>query len=124
MLTVEMAEQEYRRLSTLVDEGLAVLWTATHDFADAERAYRKQKAEAWADVAPGGRGGLTVPEREAQVNSATADLRFQRDLADGIRQAALEAVRARRSQMSGMQSLLAFIREEMGMAKFGADVSP
>lgn len=116
MFTIDRAEEEYGRLSALIEESLTTLWEASHDFAEAERRYRQGKSEMWAQVPPEGRGGRTAVEREAEVNAKSADLRYVRDLADSLRQAALEVVRARRSQMSGMQSLLAFIREEMALA--------
>lgn len=110
------AADEMHRLSALLDDALAFLKRQTKELAEAERLYRKQKAEAWL-TAPAG----TVPEREAFVNGSTADLRQARDLADGMRTAALEAVRSRRTQISALQSLLAAHREEAGLVRFGQD---
>lgn len=107
---------EMARLSRLIDQGISALRDQARELAEAERDYRKMKSEAWLS-APAG----TVPEREAWVDGSTADLRYRRDLADGLRSAALEAVRSRRTQVSALQSLLAAHREEAGLARFGAD---
>jgi hypothetical protein len=98
---------EMARLSRLLDQGLAALRDQARELAEAEREYRRAKAQAWV-TAPEG----TVPQREAFVNGVTADLRYVRDLADGMRSAALEAVRSRRTQVSALQSLLAAHRAE------------
>lgn len=108
------AEAEMHRLSGLLDAGLKALREQATSFAEAEAAYRKAKATAWLSAPPG-----TVPEREAHVNANCADLRKDRDLADGMRQAALESVRSRRAQISALQSLLAAERSEMEMAGKG-----
>ena len=107
---------EMRRLSRLLDQGLAALRDQSRELAEAEREYRRAKALAWVE-APAG----TVPEREAWVNGHTAELRYARDLADGVRQAALEAVRSRRTQVSALQTLLNADREEAAFARTGVD---
>jgi hypothetical protein len=100
------------RLSRLLDRGLDALRDSARDYADAEQEYRKAKAQAWVSVPEG-----TVPERQAKVDAATAGLRHARDLADGMRQAALEAVRSRRAQISALQSLLNAHRAEAEFAR-------
>lgn len=111
MTPVEAAE-EMARLSKLLDEGLRTLREQAAEFAECEEVYRHRKARAWFE-APAG----TVPEREAWVNGETAAARKSRDLADGLRQAALEAVRSRRAQISALQSLLAADRAEAEFAR-------
>ena len=109
---------EMRRLSRLLDQGLAALRDQSRELAEAEREYRRAKALAWVE-APAG----TVPEREAWVNGHTAELRYARDLADGVRQAALEAVRSRRTQVSALQTLLNADREEMAFSRTGPEAA-
>jgi len=104
---------EARRLSTLIDRGVAALRQAAVDYAQAEHAYRQAKALAYL-----GTEG-TVAEREAIVYERVGDLRLARDLADGERLAALEAVRSRRTQLSALQSLLAAYRSEADFARVG-----
>lgn len=111
MTPAEMAE-EIHRLSRKIDDGISFLRKQSEALAEAEEAYRKAKAEAWvrcpSDDA-GTRSGereWTAGRKEAWVNADTAGLRRTRDLAEGMRQAALEAVRARRAQMSAWQTLI------------------
>lgn len=53
-----------------------------------------------------------------------ADARRVRDLAEGMRQAGLEAVRSRRAQISALQSLLSADRSEMEIARTGPVMQP
>lgn len=95
-------QSEVDRLSALIDEGISSLVKSAKEVAQSEFDYRKAKAKAWVE-APGG----TVPVREAWVEAETAELRRTLDIAEGMRQASLEAVRSRRQQLSAVQSLLA-----------------
>jgi hypothetical protein len=106
--------REGRRLSGLLDESLRELVLEVHRASTAEREYRKLQC-APIPQAPAG----TVIERKAWLDSECADSRYTRDLADGLRQAALETVRSRRAQLSLLQSLLAGEREEMALARTG-----
>ena len=108
-------QDEMRRLSGLLDKGLAELRTQAVNLADAEHAYRRAKSVAWT-TAP---DGMLAKQREDWVNGTTADQRRARDLADGVRGAALEAVRSRRTQISALQSLLSAHREELAMDRTG-----
>jgi|AntDeeMinimDraft_6_1070357.scaffolds.fasta_scaffold16471_3 hypothetical protein len=119
------AADELRRLSRLIDGGIEALRDQAHALAEAENSYRRSKAEAWLRCPtdePGVKSGereWTAARREAWVNAETGDLRMARDIAEGVRQAALEAVRARRTQMSALQSLLAADRAEAEFARTG-----
>lgn len=114
MNTLDDMADEMARLSRLLDQGLQALRDQAREVAETEQAYRRLKAEAWV-TAPEG----TVPEREAWVNGKTADARFARDLAEGMRTAALEAVRSRRTQVSALQSLMAAHRAEAEFSRVG-----
>jgi hypothetical protein len=118
MNVAEMVD-EVRRLSDLLDNGITALRQKGHAAAEAERDYRKAKAQAWVTAADG-----TGPERQAAVDGQCADLRYARDLAENQAKAALEAVRARRQQLSALQSIAAAQREEAGFAKYGQEVGP
>lgn len=114
---------EFRRLSDLLDKGLSELRSSAHAYANAEAHYRKMKAEAWLNAPRSeSRGTWTAAEREAWVNAETADERQARDLADGLRQAALEAVRSRRAQISSLQTLCNLEKEEMAFARTGPEL--
>lgn len=105
---------ELLRLSKLLDDALGYLRRSTEQYADAEHVYRLEKARAWIETPAG-----TVAEREAAVNGATAKLRRDRDLAEGMKQAGLEAVRSRRAQLSALQTLAGAYREEAMLARTG-----
>lgn len=110
---------EANRLSGKIDEGVRHLSRAAGNAADAERTYRLRKAQAWLTVQAG-----TVPERQAQVDAVCADERHARDIAEGERLAALEALRSRRGQLSALQSIAAAFRAEAEHSKFGPDMTP
>lgn len=105
-----------RRLSDLLDAGLKAVRDQTHAYATAEKNYRQTRAAAWVEVKT-----LTMlaKEKEDEVDARSADARYARDLADGMRQAALEAVRSRRAQLSALQSLLGAHRAEAEFARTG-----
>ena len=116
---------EMNRLSRLIDGGIEALRDQSRALAEAENVYRKAKAEAWVRC-PTDEHGIkagdrewTAARREAWVDAEVADLRRSRDIAEGMRQAALEAVRARRTQVSALQSLLAADRAEAEFSRVG-----
>ena len=108
--------EELRRLSRLIDKGLEALRDQATEFARCEQAYRQAKATAWIEAPEG-----TVDAKKAWVEGRTSDARYARDLADGLRQAALEAVRSRRGQLSAWQSWMAAERAEAEFARTGGD---
>jgi hypothetical protein len=109
---------EARRLSDKIDEGVRALTSSARDSAEAEHTYRLARARAWTVIAG------TAQERLDGVNAATADERRTRDLAEAGRQAALEALRSRRQQLSAVQSIAAAWRAEAEHAKYGPEVRP
>lgn len=111
---------EMLRLSRLLDEALDELRSQSQEAAKSEHGYRLSRAKAWLhiDKQHDGQKRLAA-EIEADVDALTADLRYQRDLADGLRQAALEAVRSRRQQLSAWQSWMAADRAEAEFARTG-----
>ena len=124
-MNLQEVPEEMRRLSRLLDGGIEALREQSHALAEAEANYRKAKAEAWVRCpqddhgVKAGEREWTAARREAWVDAETADLRRTRDIAEGMRQAALEAVRARRTQVSALQSLLAADRAEAEFARTG-----
>ena len=105
---------EANRLSALLDKGIVALREASVAYAEAEHAYRERKSMAYLETESG-----TVAEREAHVYAIMGDFRRRRDLADGEKLAALEAVRSRRTQLSAVQSLLAAHKSEADFARTG-----
>lgn len=115
-------EAEVRRLCSRLDVALAELRENATDLANSEAFYRKEKAIAWVEVKDA-LPKATVPEREAWVNSRTADLRLVRDMAENMRQVGLESVRSLRTQLSACQSVLAAHTAEAKLASFGPQVA-
>jgi predicted alpha/beta-hydrolase family hydrolase len=109
---------EAARLSTLIDKGVAELTKTSVEVAHAEHDYRLARAMAW----PKTEG--TAKEREDQVQAITAPERLQRDLAEGRRVAALEALRSRRAQLSALQSVANAERAEAEFARTGPRMTP
>jgi hypothetical protein len=120
MLTSDQFADEFNRLSGLLEQGLDALKRHVVGYAQAEAAYRKAKAEAWI-TAPRFHDDtkVTAGEREAWVEGETSTLRNARDIADGMKQAALEAVRSRRAQISALQTLLNAHQEEARFVRTG-----
>lgn len=117
-MNVHEATDEARRLSGLLDNALRALREQAQEYAEAEDAYRMAHARAYvAAVGP-------AHMRKAQADLATSAERQRAHLADGLRQAALEAVRSRRAQISALQSLLAADREEAAYGRTGPRMEP
>lgn len=104
---------EVERLSRLIDQGVTALREQAATLAQAEHDYRLARAMAWPKT------DGTAKEREDQVNALTAPDRLRRDLAEGQRAAALEALRSRRQQLSAVQTLSNADREEAAFVRTG-----
>lgn len=113
---MSQAKEEMERLSLLLEQGLDVLREASTELAHAEFRYRKERGVQWAKTAD---QKLVVAERDARVDAETAEQRLERDLAEGKRQSALEAVRSRRQQLSAWQSWIAAERAEAELTRVG-----
>lgn len=120
-MNITEAFAEANRLSRLIDAGIEAMREQSAALALSEHDYRKAKAEAWVRCPrdEGTKKDWTAGRREAWVDAETAGLRYKRDVAEGMRQAALEAVRARRTQVSVLQSLLNADRAEAEFARTG-----
>lgn len=99
-----LSEQRRDAQTWLEDEG--------RKEADHEMAYRKARAKAWTTVEG------TAKEREDGVDAATAEQRFERDLAQRMVKAALEKVRGVRQEMSMFQTFMAVQRSEAELHRF------
>lgn len=87
------------------------------DYAKAERTYRMQKATAY--LATTG----TVGEREARSEHAINEFRFQRDMAEGLKVSALEAVRGNRGVVSAVQTLASLYKAEAEFDRTGPNAA-
>ena len=104
--------EEGNRFLTRIEECESDYQSAGNVVAEAERNYRKSKADAMSNSPKG-----TVAEKEAWVNGQTADLRFERDVANNNKIHALESMRNSRQQLSFVQTAINGLREEMGFAR-------
>ena len=112
-MTLTELVAEANRLSGLLDKGIAALRDSAIRHAHADHAYRKARAIAYLQAQG------TVAERDAHADVETAEGRLDRDLAAGEAEVAREAVRARRSQLSAVQSLLNAHRAEAEFVRVG-----
>lgn len=108
--------QELLRLRKLLDDANAAVRDRGRKLAECERDYRLARAKAWHSTEG------TAREREDEVNALTADERYARDLADSDRQAALEAVRNYRTQISALQTISGLEREMAAFDRTGVEV--
>lgn len=101
MTTARELSDELLRLRGLLDQANTAVRDRGRQLATKEKDYREERALAWLHTSP----GATAEQRKDEVNAATADERYIRDLADSDRQAALEAVRNYRTQVSAVQTI-------------------
>lgn len=116
MVTISEATEQLLSLSRQLHVALDWLRDTASDSADKERQYRKARALAWVEHTEG-----TAGFREAQVDSSTADLRYERDLAEKLERAAIEKIRAVRQEIGAWQTMLAAHRAEAEFARTGPD---
>ncbi len=107
-----------------LDQALAELKSQAAAFAMAEREYRR----SWS-IAIVGATGKNAEERAAKAEQhrfATGDLsdiRYQRDLADGLKSSASQTVKAKTQVVSALQSMASGIRQELRFAQTGPEYS-
>lgn len=115
--------REMQRLSRELDKGLGYLHEVCQLWAVAEDAYRMARARAHLQAADAlaaeGVDRPTVDEKRAWVDSQTSAERVEAHLQGAMRDAAREAVRSRRTQISALQSAANAVRAEIEMASTG-----
>lgn len=112
-------DPERRHLNRLIADGIDYLRWANKRAADAEKVYRTNKAQTWAQVKA--EGGRTAEHMKDEVQSRVADLGEERDVAVGEVKAALEVLRLRRQQLSAWQTDQNGDGEEFDHAMYGPD---
>lgn len=120
-LSLDDARTEMLRLSRLIDAGIEMSREQAVALAEAENVYRKAKAQAWVRCPrdEAGEREWTAKRRESWVDGDVADLRKDRDLAEAMRDAAREAVRARQTQLSAWQTLVKAHQAEAELVRTG-----
>ncbi len=111
-LTAEMV-----RLSRLLDDGIDAMRRFAREYADAEDDYRLARARAHA-ATEGTVDDAAMPSiwsRQRNVVPPTTP--------EAMKQAATEAVRARRAQLSALQSLMSAYRADAEFARTGPEMA-
>jgi hypothetical protein len=121
-------------ISGRLDEANTSLERSAEKKAATEWAYRKAKAQAILEV-----GGNNGDVREARVTQfevqitvdrsgvletetvTVGELRYRRDLAEGVAQAKLEIVRSKRGELSALQTVANAKKEEAMLARTGPE---
>lgn len=119
-MTPNDMEKEMWRLHHLINSGIDSMRAGAEKAANAEMEYRKAVAVAWVSTD----STLLAAHRKAEVEARTAELRRDRDIAEDMRVTAREAVRARQSQLSALQTLMGAHKAEAEFARVGPEVSP
>ena len=88
----------------------------SREWAEAENAYRQAKAVTFLAAESN-----TVAGRQMISDSRCEKQRHRAYMARGQKEAAREAVRARRTQISALQTALNVLKEEMGFSKTGTE---
>lgn len=104
-------DDQLEHLQNLVDESLAFMRVAAREFAEAEDSYRLTQASHML-AARNQDGVKTADERKAWVDLQTSDERQRAHLAADMKDAAKEAARSRRAQLSAFQTWLNSQRAE------------
>jgi hypothetical protein len=108
-LTMDEARQASQTLARQRRTAEALFEKAVEEAADAERLYRKGRAQEYAKIA----GEGTAAQREAIVDAATADLRYARDLAVGMQKAHQERLRGLEGERSQLRALMSMSERMM-----------
>lgn len=117
--------RELQRLSRLLDDALAFAEAQARAFAEANSDYRLAKAKARLgaeeELRQRGHKAPKVGDLEAFVDLATHLHRKEAEEAEGLMFAARESVKARRAQLSALQTIAGLAREEAAFARTGPE---
>lgn len=109
---------DMQRLSFAIDDLVNSLREQGEKAAREDCAYRLAYSRAVL-AAKAGPGKLTVLELEATADIETIDQRVAAKVAEALADSAKQALLARRSQLSALQSVATAVREELSMARTG-----
>lgn len=116
--------QELGRLSQEVEKALSFLYRQAKVFAEAEDGYRLKRATLQLEAEGELRAKRqidkpTVDEKRAWVDMHSSPERVEAHIAESLMKAGFEAVKARRAQLSALQSAAAAVRSELELAGKG-----
>jgi hypothetical protein len=115
ILTQEHLYNEYIRLCAQLDSAIANLHQAGKDWALKNSLYRLAKSRAIIAI----REGKNRDEREAKAGPLYEKEKLDAELAEAMKEATLEEVRGRRTQLSALQTLMASRRSELEASSYG-----
>lgn len=112
---------EMRVLSRVVDDLCGELRDMAESAAREDAAYRQAYSRALLGAKAGEEMGrrVTNAEAEAQADLDTIDLRVKAKVAEARVDATKQALMARRTQLSALQSIASAVREEMAFSRTG-----
>jgi hypothetical protein len=121
----ELVEELREKLDN-VDESIGELYGANAKYAEAEHEYRMARARAWIQTVEEYKSKPrserpTVDHIEAIVDLSVEKERFRAKLAEGIKEAAMESVRSRRTQLSAVQTVANAYRAEIEFSRQHGD---
>ena len=120
-MTPAQVLDELTRMSRLLDDALSYARRAAEEYSVADDDYRCQHALAFVSAKDAGK---TDAAAKALADLATKGVRQRARLAEQMAQVSLEAIRARRAQLSALQTGGAALRAELELARYGPEVSP
>lgn len=100
-----------------IDEAFEAWRKAIIDDANADRNAKVARATAIVGLAD---VKMTVPEREARADLATADVQYEAKVKEGLRRSAEKAVDSRVRWLMSLQSQASLEKSEAQLAKWGA----
>jgi hypothetical protein len=112
LLTPHELQARLLEMSGQVDTALTEYRRAVKAHVEADRQRRIAVNTALLSVE-----GKSAPERRAKAEQASEEHIYAEELADGYRDVAKEALRARLAQLSALQSMATTIREEMRLSR-------
>ena len=115
ILTQEHLYNEYLRLSEALTLAVQELFRAAKDWAEKNSLYRQARSKALVQTI----GGKNRDEREAKASPFFEKQKFESELAEALKEATLEQVRALRTQLSALQTLIASRRSELEATSYG-----
>lgn len=98
-----LVKQEIYHLSKRLDNAPKGIHKAAKEFAEAERAYRKALSIEIMTLKANGLQATLIPD---VARGNCSDLKYERDLKEGLYKSAIESSRVLQSEMSGLQSIL------------------
>lgn len=104
MELTEITKEMYE-VSKRLDQATRVIYKMAQERAETERVYRMNLAKEITRLRVEGTSVTLIPDMS---RGNTADLKFERDLADGRYRSAIESLEALKSQLSALQSILKY----------------